>query len=1144
MKNKDLFTLNPEQVNLKNEGVAKIRTINEKEDLSIVEYELKTFICEGEYHDGLKKILENYLQNYDRPEQPAFWVSGFYGSGKSHLVKMASYLWEDYEFPSGKTARSLKPLPQDIRDLFVEIDRKQKIQGKLSIAGTLRDFPSKDIRYSFLQLLLNSLGLPQQYHHFKFVYWAQKEGIYNNLKTLVETAGRDFHREVENLFVSPVLSKAVLELLPELAENEMKLKELFKAQFQRIEIIGRDDFVKTIKEEILPFAFNDKIPCTIIVLDEVQQFISQDSNLAFDVQLLAEDLGSRFEGKFLLVGTGQNALRETPNLQKLMARFRIPIQLSNTDIQTVIRKTILDKKPSSVATLSNKLESSLGEISRNLEGTKFGYVTEDKNNLVADYPLMPSTRKFWYRYLQAVDVAGTSGQLRNQLRIIDDCLKATANFEVGKIVPADFIFGQNTTQLIQSGLLSNETNSIISEKKSRGGDSEIESRILSAVFLIDQITTNDRDTGLKSNENTIADLLIENLNTNSEPFRNKIKTLINKLVDEKTLMPINSEYKLQTKAGSEWEKEFNRQYIKINDSGEDQIHRLRREKIIANLKEKTNTINVTQGNSRIVREFELWDKNTMPNTEHKLNLWVMEGWSDNENTVLNEIRAEGNDSPLSYVFVKKSRDTELKTEILKYISAVQTINAMGTPTTPEGEQAKNSMKTRLINAEQAIKELIERICNESTVYLAGGSKIQKGTLKENIQEALNSIADRQFPDFKSKADFQNWGQALTRAQGGAPDALKSINYDGDVEKHPISAEILRFIGNNTKSGKEIRNQFMKSPYGWPQDAIDTILIVLKNAEQISSSANELRTGTINQANFKKEVHILSASDKIAIRKLFQEAGIICPPNKEIFPFSNEYIKKLMELASKVSGDAPRPETIKTEFIKEIENMEGNERLREILLMKEELQNKFELWNKQAETAKKREPLWTLLTDLNNFASDGADMEILSKEIDAIQDNRLLFQEPDPIQPLLNEVTEKLLNILNGKKHTYNEIYDLRMKELSENEYYKKLASENKNSILAKHQLLTKQEIKALDSQALLNQLQKTSLYNWDTKIAALPNQFQLVLEDAVKLSIPEAKTYNLPRKTISNQADIDAYIAELKKELETLLKKSNSIILK
>lgn len=290
MKNKELFTLNPEQVNLKNEGVAKIRALNEKEDFSIVEYELKTFVCEGEYHDGLKKILEYYLQNFNSTEQPAFWVSGFYGSGKSHLVKMASYLWNDFEFPDGKTARNIKPLPQDIQDLFVEIDRKQNIQGKLSIAGTLRDFPSKDIRYSFLQIFLNSLGLPQQYHHFKFVHWLKREGIYDGVKAILETAGKSFKTEIERIFVSTSLAKAVLEIKPEMAESEAKLLELFRAQFARIDTIGREDFVKTIREEILPLSYGDKIPCTLIILDEVQQFIGTDANLAFDVQLLAEDL--------------------------------------------------------------------------------------------------------------------------------------------------------------------------------------------------------------------------------------------------------------------------------------------------------------------------------------------------------------------------------------------------------------------------------------------------------------------------------------------------------------------------------------------------------------------------------------------------------------------------------------------------------------------------------------------------------------------------------------------------------------------------------------------------------------------------------------------------------------------------------------
>lgn len=1144
MKNKELFTLNPEQVNLKNEGVAKIRAINESEDLSIVEYELKTFVCEGEYHEGLKKILEFYLQNYSSTEQPAFWVSGFYGSGKSHLVKMASYLWNDFEFPNGKTARSIKPLPQDVKDLFVEIDRKQKVQGKLSIAGTLRDFPSKDIRYSFLQIFLNSLGLPQQYHHFKFVHWLKKEGMYDGVQAILEASGKNLKTEIERIFVSTALAKAVLEMKPEMADNEAKLLELFRAQFARIETIGREDFVKTIREEILPLSYIDKIPCTLIILDEVQQFIGQDSNLAFDVQLLAEDLCSRFEGKFLLVGTGQNALTDTPILQKLMARFRVPVQLTNTDIQTVIRKTILDKKATAIAPLNSKLDAVSGEISRNLQGTVFGYLTEDKNTLAADYPLLPSTRKFWYKVLQVVDVAGTSGQLRNQLRLIDDSLKTIAEKELGAVVPADFIFTQTRADLIQAGLLLNDTSNLIQGKKAQGGDSEIEGRILSAVFLLDQITSDIADTGLKSNENTIADLLIDNLNTNSDAFRTKVKALIKKLVDEKVLMPINDEYKLQTKIGAEWEQEFTKQYIKLNNSGDDQIQELRREKIIAHFKEKTKGISVTQGTSRMVRDFELWDKETIPNTDHKLNLWIRDGWFENETSVENEIRAAGNNAPLSYVFVKKFRDPELRTEIIKFLSAGLAINAMGLPSTPEGEQAKKSMETRQSQAKTAIQDLVEKICAEAIVFLAAGNKVQSGTLKENIQEALNSIADRQFPDFKGKADFLNWGQALTKALAGNPDALNAISYTGDVDKHPVASEILRYIGNTTKTGKDIRNQFMKAPYGWPQDAVDTMLVMLKNMQYISTSETDLKVAKINQATFKKEIHILGAKDKISIRKLLQDAGITCPPNQEIFPYTNEYLDKLKTLAAQVSGDAPRPEPINVDFIKEIENKDGNERLIDILQQKDMLQAKFTEWTAKAKLVNDREPQWNLLADLINHAPDEPDMEPFKKESAAIRDNRLLLQEPDLIQPILTAISDKLLTILNKRKEQYNVLYDIRMVDLQANEYFKKLTPEQKHSLLARHQLLVKPEIKALDAHALLLQLNKATLYTWDTKIAALPGQFQSALEEAILLSAPQAKTYSLPRKTITSQAEIDSYLSELKTELETLLKESSSIILK
>jgi hypothetical protein len=499
---------------------------------------------------------------------------------------------------------------------------------------------------------------------------------------------------------------------------------------------------------------------------------------------------------------------------------------------------------------------------------------------------------------------------------------------------------------------------------------------------------------------------------------------------------------------------------------------------------------------------------------------------------------------LAYAFVKKIRDTDLRTEIIKFLAAGLTINAMGLPSTPEGEQAKKSMETRQSQAKTELQELIEKICNETTVFLAGGSRVQSGALKENIQEALNSIADRQFPEFKSKADYLNWGQALTKALAGNPDALNAINYTGDVEKHPVASAILDFIGNSTKTGKDIRNEFMKSPYGWSQDGVDTMLIVLKNYQVISTTETNLLVARINQASFKRETIIFKAADKIKIRSLFQTAGITCPPNHEIFPYSNEYLEKLKILAAQVSGDAPRPEPINIDFVKEIENKEGNERLLDILQQKDDLQAKFTDWSAKAKLVGAREPLWNLLVELINHAPDEPTMDQLKIETAAIKDNRLLLQEPDLIQPILTAITDKLLIILNKRKEQYNALYDLRMADLQANEYFKKLTPEQKRSILVKHQLLAKPEIKQLDAYALHNQLQKASLYTWDTKIAALPGQFQSALEDAIKLSAPQAKTYSLPRKTISNQAEIDIYLAELKTELETLLAASSSIILK
>ncbi|MEX2595758.1 MAG: BREX system P-loop protein BrxC [Salibacteraceae bacterium] len=1144
MKNSELFVLNPSENNLLNDGVVNINTAHDDNGLRTIKHELKTFVCEGEYEEGINRILSTYLRYIDEPKQPAVWVSGFFGSGKSHLIKMLKYYWENFDFGNGQTARNIKELPFSVRENLTELDRKQSIHGQLAISGTLKDFPSKDIRYSFLQLMLDSLGLPQQYHLFKFVYWAKTEGIYDALVAAVENQGKKFENEIQSLFVSPILARTVLELKPDFALNEGQVREIFKAQFQRVDYIDRKQLIYTIKDEILPFYYGDKIPCTVVVLDEVQQFIGQDQSKTIDIQNLAQDVCDNFDGKLLLIGSGQSALSDTPQLSPLQDRFSVKVSLTDTDVAKVTRKTVLEKKPSVIQKVESQLEKSLGEISRNLTGTSFGYTTADRANLTADYPILPSTRKFWTKIIKVIDKAGTSGQLRSQLRIVDESVKHAAEKLLGNVVPGDFIFKQKQTQLTQNSLLLNETNSLIEERlaqKNTDAEKFLEGRILSVVFLINQLPDDLPGGGLTSDSQTIADLLVSDLNSSSEEFRLAVNKATERLVDEKLLMPIGNEYKLQTKVGAEWEQEYASHVIKLNNAGDDTINRIRQENFIRILTANSKGLNILHGVSKQKRDFELWERTEHPDTSTKLHIWVRDGWNERESILLEEIRAEGMDTPLGYLYIPRERDIDLKIEVIKFLSAKRTIEAKGLQNSLEGEQALKSMETRMKLAEKAMQELSERIAGESKVYLAGGALYDNGTLMDNIKEALQAIADRQFPEFKSKGDFRGWDKALNKATRKAPDALKEIRFDGDPKDHPVSVEILRYIGTSSKLGRDIRNHFSKAPYGWSQDCIDAILITLTITEILSTEEPELRTGTINQAAFRKETHTLSAGEKIKLRKLYLDGSLHCKPGEELL-ISTTYINQLISLADNVSGEPPLPKPINTTFLKEILHLEGNERLTELLRAENNLKSLQSEWSAKVELLKDRRPDWILIEQLSENLPESE--QELNQECDAIRENRLLFQEPDPVKPILNRVTEVLNTYLNKVIQEFLDKYEIKMAELQENTQFSSLSPDAKHQILLNHRLLHKHEVKTLEAEKLGNHLRKLSLDSWRTKISALDGQFQDAMEEAVKLAQPKAAVYTLPKRTLESESDIDAYTDSIKQELKQLIKESGSVILK
>ena len=277
MKNRDIYQRDPRTITLLNNGVATMTDALTDDERRTLRFEIEHFVCEGEYRRGLVRILDSYVGNQGQPEQPAAWVSGFFGSGKSHLAKMLRFLWTDYTFPEdGATARGLARLPNDVQDPLKEISILGKQgQGLHAAAGTLGAGAGDSVRLALLGIVFKSADLPESYPQARFCLWLKKNDIYDPVCAAVESEGREFRRELNDLYVSPLIARALLASGTNFAANEQEAKAALRAQFPKPRDITTDEFTSTLQDTL---AFNGEMPCTVIVLDEVQQYIGDDTS--------------------------------------------------------------------------------------------------------------------------------------------------------------------------------------------------------------------------------------------------------------------------------------------------------------------------------------------------------------------------------------------------------------------------------------------------------------------------------------------------------------------------------------------------------------------------------------------------------------------------------------------------------------------------------------------------------------------------------------------------------------------------------------------------------------------------------------------------------------------------------------------------
>ncbi|PKN32295.1 MAG: BREX system P-loop protein BrxC, partial [Deltaproteobacteria bacterium HGW-Deltaproteobacteria-20] len=451
-------------------------------------------------------------------------------------------------------------------------------------------------------------------------------------------------------------------------------------------------------------------------------------------------------------------------------------------------------------------------------------------------------------------------------------------------VPADELFEALAPEMVNTGVLLREINErIIMVGRTEGA---IAQRICGLVFLIGKLKREaGADIGVRATKDHLADLLIDDLSADNGKLRAEVEDKLKKLSDQGVLMLVGDEYRLQTREGSDWDREFRNRQTKLNN--DDAAVQFKRDQLISGDIDKTvRGIRIIQGAAKEPRQFLVHRGQTAPVVDgSSVPIWIRDGWSCAEKDVLEAARTAGTDSPILFVFIPRQSAEDVRRLIVEADATQQTLDAKGNPTTAEGQEARQSMDSRRARAVGDRDRLIREVVANAKVFQGGGSEVLLTSLEERIKTATDASLVRMFPRFKD-ADSASWEAVIKRARDGADQPFQPTGHTDATEKHAVCQQVLSTIGAG-KSGSDVRKTLGGTPFGWPRDAVDAALIALHRQQHITATLNlqaislgQLDQNKIAKADFRVEHATLSVGDRLVLRKVFQALGLSCKSGEE------------------------------------------------------------------------------------------------------------------------------------------------------------------------------------------------------------------------------------------------------------------------
>ena len=329
-----------------NRDINGVIKVSQNDDNSLRQ-ELSEYIITKELRRHFRTFFDNYSKAIDYPtDKIGVWISGFFGSGKSHFLKILSYLLENKEVCGKKAmdyfkdkfddpmmyATAVKCVSVPTESILFNIDIEGPItKDKTAVLRVFAKmfynhcgFYGDDLKIARLERFIEKQRKTEQFR----VAFEEVNGA-----PWVET--RDSFAFFEDDIVEVLQS--VLGMSEQAARNWFNGEETNELSIAQL--------VADIKEYV---GGKDKNFRLLFMVDEVGQYIGDDGDLMMNLQSLAEEIGTRCMGKVWVMVTSQEAIDSVVHISgddfsKIQGRFDTRLSLSSSSVDEVIKKRVLAK---------------------------------------------------------------------------------------------------------------------------------------------------------------------------------------------------------------------------------------------------------------------------------------------------------------------------------------------------------------------------------------------------------------------------------------------------------------------------------------------------------------------------------------------------------------------------------------------------------------------------------------------------------------------------------------------------------------------------------------------------------------------------------------------------------------------------------